>query len=119
MEEEQFEEEDEIHCMEDKGSAAFLTLAAYEESLLQDQTSQEWDKEALLQIYEQRRYNLRSHAYNVKENPAQNVAVQTESQNTEQKRPAADPVILKAPVQEVRGSDKSSSPFSFEAEVHK
>jgi len=34
MEEEEFEEEDEIHCMEDKGSAAFLTLAAYEESLL-------------------------------------------------------------------------------------
>jgi len=28
MEEEQFEEdEDEIHCMEDKGSAAFFTLA--------------------------------------------------------------------------------------------
>ena len=32
MEEEQFEEdEDEIHCMEDKGSAAFLTLAKYEQ----------------------------------------------------------------------------------------
>ena len=37
MEEEQFEEdEDEIHCMEDKCTAAFLTLAEYEESLLQD-----------------------------------------------------------------------------------
>ena len=34
MEEEQFEDEDEIHCMEDKGSAAFLTLSAYEESLM-------------------------------------------------------------------------------------
>jgi len=35
MEEEQFEEdEDEIHCMEDKGSAAFFTLISYEESLL-------------------------------------------------------------------------------------
>ena len=34
MEEEQFEEKDEIRCMEDKGSATFLTLAAYEESLL-------------------------------------------------------------------------------------
>ena len=39
MEEEEFEDEDEIHCMEDKGSAAFLTLAAYEESLLQEQDS--------------------------------------------------------------------------------
>jgi len=36
MEGEQFEEEeDEIHCMEDKGSTTFLTLAEYEESLLQ------------------------------------------------------------------------------------
>ena len=52
MEEEKFEYEDEIHCMEDKGSTAFLTLAAYEESLLQDQTSQEWDREVVLQIGE-------------------------------------------------------------------
>ena len=37
---EQFEEEeDEIHCMEDKGNAAFLTLAEYEESLLQEKNS--------------------------------------------------------------------------------
>ena len=49
MEEEQFEEdEDEIHCMEDKGSAAFFTLDAYEESLWQEQDSQEWDREAIL-----------------------------------------------------------------------
>ena len=35
MEGKQFEEdEDEIHCMEDKGNAAFLTLAEYKESLL-------------------------------------------------------------------------------------
>lgn len=33
MEEEQFEEEDEVHGMEDKGSAPFLTKAAYEKSL--------------------------------------------------------------------------------------
>jgi len=38
MEGQQFEEdEDEIHCMEDKGNATFLTLAEYEESLLQEQ----------------------------------------------------------------------------------
>ena len=34
MEEEQLDEEDGIHCMEDKGNVAFLTLVAYEESLL-------------------------------------------------------------------------------------
>ena len=67
MEEEQFEEEDEINCMEDKGSATFLTLDTYEESLLQDKTSQEWDREAILQTDEQR-YNLRSRTSNVKEN---------------------------------------------------
>lgn len=59
MEEEQFEEGDEIHYMEDKGSAAFLTLAAFEESLLQDQTSQKWDGEVVLQTDEHQRYNLR------------------------------------------------------------
>ena len=78
MEEEQFDEEDEIHCMEDKGSVAFLTLTAYEESLLRDQTSQEWDREAVLQIEDQQRYNLRSRMSNVNENPAQRAAVPTE-----------------------------------------
>ena len=48
MEEEQFENEDEIHCMEDKGSSAFLTSVAYEELLLQEQDSQEWDREVVL-----------------------------------------------------------------------
>ena len=77
MEEEQVEEEDEIHCMEDKRSYAFLTLASYEESLLQDQTSQEWDREVVLQTGEQKIYNLRSKANNFKENPTQRVVVQT------------------------------------------
>ena len=53
-EEEQFEEdEDEIHCMEDKGSASFLTLAEYEQSLLQEKNSQEWDTGVVLQTGEQ------------------------------------------------------------------
>ena len=54
MEEDQFEEdEDEIHCMEDKGSATFLTLDEYEESLLQEQNNQEWDKEVVPQTGDQ------------------------------------------------------------------
>ena len=36
MEEEQSEENDEIHYMEDKGSAPFLTKATYEKSLFND-----------------------------------------------------------------------------------
>lgn len=63
MEEEQFEaDEDEIHCMEDKGSVAFLTLAEYEQSLLQEQDNQEWDRGAVLQTDDQKRYNIRSNA---------------------------------------------------------
>lgn len=119
MEEEQFEEEDEIQCMEDKGSATFLTLDAYEESLLQDQTIQEWDREVVLQTGEQKRYNFRSKPNNVKESPAQRAVVQTESQNIRQKKLATDLVILKAPAQKVRGLDESPSPFSFESEVQK
>jgi len=50
MEKEQFEEDDdEIHCMEDKGSATFFRLAEYEESLLQEQNSQDWDRGDVLQ----------------------------------------------------------------------
>ena len=73
MEGEQFEEEeDEIHCMEDKGSAVFLTLAEYEESLQQEKNKQGWDTNAVLQSGEQQcKYNLRSNANNAKETIAQ------------------------------------------------
>jgi len=86
MEEEQFEEdEDEIHCMEDKGNTTFLTLAEYEQSLLQEQHSQEWDRGVVLQSSEQQqRYNLRSNAKNIKENLAQRAVVQTEPHNIKQ-----------------------------------
>lgn len=119
MEEEQIEDKDEIHCMEDKGSDTFLTLAAYEESLLPEQDSQRWDREVVLQIGEKKRYNLRSNANNVKENPTQEAAIQTETQNSRQRRSAADPVTLKAPVQEVKGFDKLPLSFSFESEVQR
>jgi len=59
MEEEQFEEDDEIHCLEDKGSASFFTSVAYGKSLFNDQISQEWDGEAVLQTADQHRYDLR------------------------------------------------------------
>ena len=75
MEEEQFEEDDEIHCMEEKGSAPFLTKVAYEKSLFNDQISQEWDDEVVLQTKDQKRYNVRSKMNNAKENPIQRVVV--------------------------------------------
>ena len=54
MEGEQSEEDGhEIHSMEDKGSAAFLTLAEYEESLLREKNSQRWDSGVVLQSGEQ------------------------------------------------------------------
>lgn len=69
MEEEQFEEDDEIHCLEDKGNASFLTLVAYEMSLLNDQISQEWDGGVVLQAFDQHRYDLRLKMNNAKETP--------------------------------------------------
>ena len=36
MEEEKFEEDDEIHCLEDKGNASFSTSTDYEKSLFND-----------------------------------------------------------------------------------
>jgi len=85
MEEEQLEEDDEIHYREDKGSASFLTLTAYEESLLKDQTSQKWDGGAVLQTEDQKRYNLRSKMNNAKETPIQRAAVPAMQQNNKQK----------------------------------
>lgn len=75
MEEEKFKEDDEIHCMEDKGSASFLTLTTYEESLFKDQTSQEWVVAAVLQTKDRQRYNLRSKMNNAKETPIQRTVV--------------------------------------------
>lgn len=53
MEEKQFgEDEDEIHCMEDKDNAPFFTLVEYEQYLLQEQNSQKWDRGTVLQFGE-------------------------------------------------------------------
>lgn len=121
MEGEQFEEEeDEIHCMEDKGSAVFLTLVEYEESLQQEKNKQGWDTDAVLQSGEQqRKYNLRSNANNAKVTIEQEAAAQVAPQQARQRRSAADPVTLKVPVQEVKTTDKPFSSFSFESEVQK
>jgi len=85
MEEEQFEENDEIHCMEEKGSAPFLTKATYEKSLFNEKISQEWDNEAILQTEDQQRYNLRSKMNNAKETPIQRVVVPIEQQANKKK----------------------------------
>lgn len=67
MEEEKFEEDDEIHCLEDKGIASFLTSAAYEKSLFNDQINQVWDGEAVIKTTDQHRYNMRLKVNNAKE----------------------------------------------------
>lgn len=56
---------------------------------------------------------------NVKKDPTQGADVPIEQQISKQKRPTADMIILKTLAQEVRGPDKSPSPFSFESKVHK
>jgi len=119
MEEEQFEEDDEIHCLEDKSNASFLISAAYEKSLFNDQINQDWDGEAVLQTEDQQRYNLRSKMNNAKETPVQRAAIPAIQQDNKQKRPTVDPIIVKVPAQEVRGLDKSPSPFNFQSEIQK
>jgi len=117
MEEEQFEEDDEIHGMEDKGSATFLTKAAYENSLFNDQISQEWDGEAVLQTKNHYQYNQRYMMNNVKETPLHKVVVIVDQQDNKWKKSIVDPNILKAPAIEVRGLDSSPSSFSFQSEI--
>jgi len=117
MEEEKFEEDEEIHCMEDKCSASLLTLSSYEKSLFNDQISQEWYGGAVLETGDRHRYDLRSKMNNVNETPIQKVAIPAIQQANKQKRLAVDPIILKAPTHEVRGLDKSPSPFSFQSEI--
>lgn len=55
----------------------------------------------------------------VKETSIQRVVALAEWKANKKKQPVADPIILKAPAQEVRGLDKSPSPFSFESEIQK
>lgn len=119
MEEEQFEEDEEIHCLEDKGSASFFTLTTYEKSLFNDPIIQEWDGGVVLQIDNRHRYDMRSKMNNAKETHVQIVVVPAIHQANKHKRLAVDPIILKAPGHEVRGLDKSPSPFSFESEIQK
>jgi len=97
----------------------FLTKVAYEKSLFNDQISQEWDGEAVLQTKDQQRYNLMLKMNNAKETPFQRVVVPAVQQANKQKQPAVDPIILKAPTHEVRGLDNSPSPFSFQSEIQK
>ena len=85
IEEEQFEEDDEIHFLEDKGSASFLTTTAYEKSLFNDQISQDWDGEAVLQIEDRHRYDLRSKMNNAKETPVQRAVVPVIQQDKKKK----------------------------------
>ncbi len=56
---------------------------------------------------------------NAKEPPIQRVVVPTVQQANKKKQPAVDPIILKAPSHEVRGLDKSPSPFSFQSEIQR
>lgn len=85
MEEEQFEEDDEIHCLEDNGSASFFTSATYENSLFNDQISQEWDGGAILQTDDQHKYDLRSKRNHAKETPFQRAVVPELQQANKQK----------------------------------
>jgi len=62
---------------------------------------------------------MRSNARNVKENPAQRAATQIGPQNGKQKRPTTDAIIIKAPIQGVKSSDRPSSSFNFESKVQK
>ena len=101
--------------MEDKGSAPILTLAAYERSLFNDQIIQEWDGGVVLHTDDEHRYNLRLKMNNAKETPVERVFVPVIHQANKKKRPTIYPIILKAPAHEVRGLDKSPSPFSFES----
>ena len=56
---------------------------------------------------------------NAKETHVQKFVVPAIQQANKHKRPAVDPIILKAPAHEVRGLDKSPSPFSFESGIQK
>ena len=56
---------------------------------------------------------------NAKENLVQRDVVPAIHRAKKKKRSTVDPIILKAPAHEVRGLDKSPSPFSFESEIQK
>jgi len=62
---------------------------------------------------------LRSKINNAKETLVQRVVVPAVQQANKKNQSLVDPIILKAPTHEVRGLDKSPSPFSFESKIQK
>jgi hypothetical protein len=122
MEEDHPEEDDEIHCLGDKGGASFLTQDAYEESLLSHQTSQDPNEESICQTNDQNRYNLRSKHSNGKQDeksPPKKVFSPAKQQPNKDQAQTKNQVLLKALVQEVRNPDKVPFSFSFESEIQK
>jgi hypothetical protein len=118
MEEDQPEEDDEIHCLGDKGDASFLTQSAYEEALISQQANQDSNDGFIYQANDQNRYNLISKQSNIKQDeqaPPKKVVALAKQQPSKDQAQTKNQVLLKAPVQEVRNPDKVPFSFSFES----
>lgn len=62
---------------------------------------------------------MRSKINNARETPIQRATIPIVQQANKKKQPTVDPIILKALAHEVRGLDKSPSPFGFQSEIQK
>ena len=127
---EEGEAEDNINCMEDEVDLSFLTQSAYEETLMNEQITEE----SLYQADDQEGYNLRSRIVApIKKSHApakqptshvRNIASFTKIIATppkQQQNPFQpsfhDQIQLKDPPQEVRAYDRLSYSFNLESEI--
>jgi hypothetical protein len=141
----EIEDADEINCFGDENNTSFLTQVDYEEALM-DQQIQEASVEGAVYLTDDRKgYNLRSKSAGPKipiaapvkdkedstrvksKEVVANQPPALEKQNPppakQQKKqtqiPAKEQVILKAPSNEVKVSDRPSLSFNFESEIQK
>jgi hypothetical protein len=101
MEEDQPKEDDEIHCLGDKGDASFLTQSSYEQALISQQANKDSNEGSICQADDHNRYNLRSKQSNNKQDekdPPKKVVSPPKQQPSKDQAQTKNQVLLKAPV---------------------
>jgi hypothetical protein len=130
------EEEDDINCYGDETDSSFLTQMDYEEAQMDEEIHEASIEESFYQTDDQPSYNLRSKTVVPKPllaapgkkkevvvkqptAPVKQTSTTAKQQQKQLQPQAKEHVILKAPPNEVKTSDRLSYSFNFESEIQK
>jgi ribonuclease HI len=130
------EEEDDINCFGDENDSSFLTQVDYEEAQMDEEIHEASIEEYFYQTDDQPGYNLRSKTAAPKPllaapgkkkevvakqpaAPVKQTSTPAKQQQKQLQPQAKEQVILRAPPNEVKTSDRLSYSFNFESEIQK